>query len=59
MLSDSFVVADAMAQKARKESKWDERITNLNNEVEIKTGRSIEAMKKQYRINEDNFSDKK
>ena len=53
------MIADEMAQKAKKESKWDERITNLNNEVEIKTGRSIEARKKQYRISEENFANVK
>ena len=57
-LSDSFMIADEMAAKMKKESKWDQRITNLNSEVEIKTGRSIEAMKKQYRITEENFEKK-
>ena len=58
-LSDSFMIADEMAQKAKEESKWNVRIANLNSEVEIKTGRSIEALKKQYRISEENFADKK
>lgn len=52
------MIADEMAAKMKKESKWDQRITNLNSEVEIKTGRSIEAMKKQYRITEENFEKK-
>ena len=53
------MIADEMSQKAKKDSKWDARIVNLNSEVEIKTGRSIEALKKQYRITEENFADKK
>ena len=53
------MIADEMAQKAKEESKWNVRIDNLNSEVEIKTGRSIEALKKQYRISEENFADKK
>merc|ERR1711990_427498 len=52
LLSDSFMKMEEMYAGCKKQSKWDNAIENLNIEIEIKTGKSVEKLAKMYRIRE-------
>ena len=43
---------EEMYSHCKKQSKWDNAIENLNIEVEIKTGKSVDQLAKMYKIRE-------
>ena len=48
--SDSFMEADAISSAKAEESKWDQKIATLNQEVQMKTGCNLAEMQKTYRL---------
>jgi len=49
LTSDTIIASDAFGEKLANVSKWDDRIKNLNLDVENKIGKSVVALKKEYR----------
>lgn len=50
LCSDTIIAADAFGAKLSTESKWDDRLKSMHLDMEAKTGRSIGALKKDYRV---------